>query len=178
MKKLILLFASQISFFTYAQTVSYGNFKIGDQEIIYQKVFFQDSITLSTLEQYYKTLPFVVDLVYTLDGLQFDVNDITVDYKKFGFATVGTPPIILTGKYSGRVSISVKDGRYRVTLQSIQFTGDLGGRKILEKDKLTTYACRNSGTILAPDWCRPNMLGLLDKTFSDKLQFKKAKDDW
>ena len=179
MKKLILLLVAQVSFFfTYAQTVSFGNFKIGDQEIIYQKVFFEDSITISTLEQYYKTIPFVVDAVYTLDGLQFDINDLIIDYKKFGFAQVGTPTIMQTGKFSGRVSIGVKDGRYRVTVKAIQLTGDLGSRKIVDKDNLTTYACRNSGTILSPDWCRPNMLGLLDKTFTDKLQFKRSKDDW
>lgn len=178
MKKLILLLVAQVSFFTYAQTVSYGNFKIGDQEIIYQKIFFEDSISISTLIEYYKTLPFVVDPVFTLDGLKFDIADIMVDYKKFGFAQVGTPSIIQTGKYYGKVSIGVKDGRYRVTLQAIQLTGDLGSRKIIAKDNLTTYSCRNSGTILSPDWCRPSMLGLLDKTFTDKLQFKKSKDDW
>ena len=86
MKKLILLLVAQVSFFTYAQTVSYGNFKIGDQEIIYQKIFFEDSISISTLIEYYKTLPFVVDPVFTLDGLKFDIADIMVDYKKFGFA--------------------------------------------------------------------------------------------
>ena len=178
MKKLILLLVAQVSFFTYAQTVSYGNFKIGDQEIIYQKIFFEDSISISTLIEYYKTLPFVVDPVFTLDGLKFDIADIMVDYKKFGFAQVGTPSIIQTGKYYGKVSIGVKDGRYRVTLQAIQLTGDLGSRKIIAKDNLTTYSCRNSGTILSPDWCRPSMLGLLDKTFTDKLQFKRSKDDW
>ena len=178
MKKLILLLVAQVSFFTYAQTVSYGNFKIGDQEIIYQKIFFEDSISISTLIEYYKTLPFVVDPVFTLDGLKFDIADIMVDYKKFGFAQVGTPSIIQTGKYYGKVSIGVKDGRYRVTLQAIQLTGDLGSRKIIAKDNLTTYSCRNSGTILSPDWCRPSMLGLLDKTFTDKLQFRKSKDDW
>ena len=178
MKKLMLLLVAQVSFFVYAQTLTYGNFKIGEQEIVFQKVFFEDSITISSLEQYYKTLPFVTDAVYTLDGLQFDINEVTVDYKKFGFSQVGTPSIIQTGKYSGRVSVGVKDGRYRVTLQAIRFTGDLGSRKIIEKDNLTTYACRNSGTIFSPDWCRPNMLGLLDKTFTDKFQFKKSKDDW
>ncbi len=178
MKKLILLLVAQVSFLTYAQTVSFGNFKIGDQEIIYQKIFFEDSITISTLLEYYKSLPFVVDPVFTLDGLKFDIADVTVDYKKFGFAQVGTPSIILTGKYYGKVNVGVKDGRYRVTLQAIQLTGDLGSRKIVDKDNLTTYACRNSGTILSPDWCRPNMLGLLDKTFTDKLQFKRSKEDW
>jgi hypothetical protein len=28
------------------------------------------------------------------------------------------------------------------------------------------------------DWCRPNMLGLLDKAFNDKLELKSDDDDW
>jgi hypothetical protein len=34
---------------------------------------------------------------------------------------------------------------------------------------------RTMGTILAQDWCRPNMLGLLDQAFTDKLQFVETK---
>jgi hypothetical protein len=179
MKKLLLLLIAQFSGFAYAQTVSYLNFKTADQELIYQKVFSQDSVTSAALEAYYKTLPYVSNLVVNADGLQFDVNDITVDYKKFQFKQLDTPPIIQTGKYSGTANIGVKDGKYRVTFQSLQVTGDIGYKKITAKDRLTSYACKNNGTILAQDWCRPNMLGLLDKAFTDKLQFVgKKKGDW
>jgi hypothetical protein len=111
------------------------------------------------------------------------MNDITVDYKKFLFTQVATPSIIQTGKYSGAVTIGVKDGKYRVTLRAIQMTGDIGYKKINEKENLTSFAAKNSGTILAQDWCRPNMLGLLDQSFTDKLQFvdsakKKDDGDW
>lgn len=178
MKKLSLLLLTLISFGSIAQTTSFGNFKIVDQEIIYQKVFNQDSISAVALEKYYKTLPYVSNLEVTPDGVQFEVNDITVDYKKFQISQMNTPPIIQTGKFSGLISIGVKDGKYRITMKSILLTGDMVYKKITEKDKLTTYSTRNSATMLAPDWCRPNMLGLLDQAFTDKLQFKKADGDW
>jgi hypothetical protein len=179
MKKILILLIVQIAGFANAQTVSYLDFKAEDQEIIYQKVFSHDSINAAALETYYKTLPYVSNLTTSSDGVQFDVNDITVDYKKFQFKQTDTPSIIQTGKYSGQVNIGVKDGKYRVTFRSIQLTGDIGYKKITAKDKLTSYACKNNGTILAPDWCRPTMLGLLDKAFTDKLQFVgKKKGDW
>jgi hypothetical protein len=177
MKKLILLLVANICCFAYAQPLIYGNFKLGDQEIIYQKVFTQDSITAAKLEEYYKSLPYVSNVTATADGVQFEVNDITVDYKKFQFKQMDTPPVIQTGKYSGKVSVVTKDGKYRLTFQSIQLTGDIGYKKITARDNLTSYACKNSGTVLAPDWCRPNMLGLLDKAFTDKLQYVK-KEEW
>lgn len=180
MKKLFFLVAVFIINQSWAQNnTAYGNFKLADQEIIYQKVFEQDSITPAKLETYYKTLPYVANLTAKSDGVEFDVNDMTVDYKKFQFSQVATPAIIQTGKYSGKVSVSVKDGRYRVTVKTIQLTGDNVYKKITAKEPLTTYATKNNGTILHPDWCRPNQLGLLDKAFTDRLQYKGSEDgDW
>lgn len=175
----MVLLMVQIGFCACAQTISFGNFKIVEQEIVYQKVFSQDSITAEALGKYYKTLPIVSNIELHADGVQFDINDITIDYKKFQISQVNTPPIMQTGKFSGKVSIGVKDGKYRVTMKSIQMTGDMGYKKITEKDNLTNYASRNSATILSPDWCRPNMFGLLDQAFTDKLQFKKGdQGDW
>ncbi len=173
-----ILFLLLLPVIGYAQTTAFGNFKVVEQEIIYQKVFSQDSITVSKLEKYYKELPFVSSLATSADGLKFDVNDITIDYKKFEFTQVATPPIMQTGKYSGTVSVGVKDGRYRVTLSTIMVTGDIGYKKITTKEPLTSFACKNSGTILSQDWCRPNMLGLLDQALTDKFLFRKGKDDW
>lgn len=178
MKYLLLLVATGIFYISsHAQAVTYGNFKIAEQEIIYQKVFQQDSITPAKLEAFYKTLPYVANVTSTADGVQFEVNDLTVDFKKFQFKPMDTPSIIQTGKYSGKVAITVKDNKYRLTFQSLEVTGDIGYKKITERDRLTSYACKNSGTILSPDWCRPNMLGLLDKAFTDKLQYVKA-EEW
>lgn len=177
-KLLLLLLVTTVSTLLYSQTTAYSNFKLAEQEIIYQKVFEKDSITSAKLEAYYKTLSYVTNLEAKSDGIQFDVNDITVDYKKFQFSQVNTPLIIQTGKYSGKVSISIKDGKYRITIKSIQLTGNIVYKMIAEKDNLTRYATKNSGTVLAEDWCRPNMLGLLDMAFSDKLECKTTEDEW
>ena len=111
MKKFMMFLAAQISISAYAQNVAFGSFKIVEQEILYQKVFSQDSITAAALEKYYKTLPYVSNLESSAEGVQFDVKDITVDYRKFQISQVATPPIMQSGKYSGKVSIGVKDGK-------------------------------------------------------------------
>ncbi|HKZ38610.1 MAG TPA: hypothetical protein VJ184_13210 [Chryseolinea sp.] len=182
MRTLTFLFLL-ICTFSFSQPTSYGNFKVSEQEIIYQKIVPLDSITPGKLEAYYKTLPYISGLKVIEGGVEFLVNDLVIDYKKFQFTQVNTPSIIQTGRYSGSVEVGVKDGKYRITFHSIQLTGDIGYKKILEKDNLTSYACKNNGTVLAQDWCRPNMLGLLDQAFTDKLQYvepkkKKNNDDW
>ena len=134
---------------------SYGNFKLEDQEIIYQKIFLHDSVSATKLMEYYKSLPYLSNVQQSGDEVTFDVNDVTVDYKKFQFTQVGTPNIIQTGKYSGKASVGVKDGKYRITLSSLQLTGDIGYKKIFTKESLTSFAAKNSGTILSQDWCSP-----------------------
>ena len=181
MKTICCLFLLALTFGVSAQgPTSYGNFKLEDQEIIYQKVFIQDSVNATKIAAYYKTLPYLSNVTQTGDEVNFDLNELVIDYKKFQFTHQSTPPIIQTGKYSGKGVIGVKDGKYRITLGSIQMTGDIGYKKITAKENLTSFAGKNNGTILAQDWCRPNMLGLLDLSFTDKLQFveteKRKKD--
>ncbi|MEO5980161.1 MAG: hypothetical protein ABIS36_25115 [Chryseolinea sp.] len=185
MKNCIAVVCCLLSLATLGQgNASFGNFKISEQQIIYQKIFLQDSASAAKLAEYYKTLPFLSNVQLSGDDITFDMNDLTIDYKKFQFTQVGTPSIIQTGKYSGKAVVGFKDGKYRVTLSDIQLTGDIGYKKITSKENLTSFACKNNGTIMAPDWCRPNMLGLLDKSFTDKLQFvesktkKKDDGDW
>jgi hypothetical protein len=183
MKIYSVLLLCVVSASSFGQITSYGSFKSQDQELIYQKIFTQDSVTAEKLNAFYSALPFIANVQVNGSELTFDMNDITVDYRKFQFSQVSTPPVILTGKYTGKVTVGVKDGKYRVTVNAIMFTGDLGTKKVTEKEKLTNYACRNSGTVIDKEWCKPNTLGLLDKAFTDKLQYvgtekKKDKEDW
>ncbi len=179
MKKTTILLLATFAFnLAIAQVTTYGSFKLAEQELIFQKVFIQDSVSAASLEKYYKGKPYVANLEVKADGIQFDMNDITVDYKKFQFSQVGTHIVMQTGKYSGKVSVNVKDGKYRVTVTEIMFTGNLGYKLLKEKESLTRYATKNSGTALSEDWCKPNVLGLLDKAFIDKLEVKKTEDEW
>jgi hypothetical protein len=180
---LIAILLSVVCIESVAQVTTYGNFKLEDQQMIFQKIFLQDSVTLDKIGEYFGKQPFAKDVQVTDGEVNFELNELVVDYKKFGFSQVATPSVMQTGKFYGHVSITVKEGKYRVTVRDINFTGDLGYKKIAAKDKLTNYACRDNGTYISPDWTKPNTLGLLDKAFTDKLEFvapksKKNEGDW
>jgi len=176
--KLVVLALICVGTSALSQPTSFGSFKAEDQEIKFQKVLTQDSITVAKLEKFYSTQPFISNLSATGDGLTFDVNDIVVDFKKFQFRQMDVPVLIQTGKYSGKVTVNVRDGRYRILITAIQVTGDAGYKKITAKENLTNFACLKAGTVMNPDWCKPNQLGLLEQSFTDKLQFVQKKDDW
>jgi hypothetical protein len=177
---LLVICISSIPLLVFSQVTEYGSFKISGTEIIYQKVFNQDSITTEKLGAFLKTVSNVSNVEISSNGVQADLNDLVVDYKKFQFTQVATPPIIQTGRYSGKVSAECRDGRYRITVTSIMMKGDIGYKKIPNPEKMTNYACTNSGTVLSKDWCRPNMLGLLEMAFTDSFQYKKPEtgSDW
>ena len=183
MTKLLPLAYCLFFFSTHAQVTSYGNFKVSNQELIYQKVFLHDAVTLEKLAGYYNSLPFVSDVQLADGELSFLVRDFVVDYKKWGFSQVSTPSIIQTGKYTGKASVSVKDGKYRITVSEIRLTGDIVYKKITTPENLTNYACRDNGTYISNDWTKPNTLGLLDKALTDHLEFREkpdhtGDDDW
>jgi hypothetical protein len=162
-----------------AQTTEYGAFKIVNTEITYQKVFTQDSVTTEKLAKFLKTVPNVSNVDVKGDVIQADLTDFTVDFKKFGFAQVATPPIIQTGKYNGKIRVEGKPGKYRVIINGMQLKGDTGYKKITSPESLTNYACVNSGTAISRDWCKPNTLGLLEQALTDRFTFlEKPDSEW
>lgn len=183
MIKILLLVFTFVAVNAFGQSTSYGNFRIDNQQLVYQKVFLNDSISTEKLREYLKTLPFVSGIEESNGEIKFKLNDLTVDFKKFGFNEVTTAPIIQSGKFSGDVSVDVKEGKYRVTVFNLQLTGNIVYKRITSKESLTPYACRDSGTSISPDWTKPNTLGLLDKAFTDKFQYLenggiKKDSDW
>lgn len=183
MLRIPLLIFALASVNAFCQVTSYGNFRIDNQQLIYQKIFLNDSTSAEKLADYFSGLPFVSNLERSNDELKFKVNDLTVDFKKFGFNEVTTAMIIQSGKFSGDVSVDVKEGKYRVTAFNLQLTGNIVYKRITSRESLTPYACRDSGTSISPDWTKPNTLGLLDKAFSDKFLMQenggiKKDSDW
>lgn len=163
---------------TFAQPGEYESFKLVDQEIIYQAVFQGEDVTYAKLEEYYKKNSSFKNVKIMANELTFDVNDLTVDYLKFQFSQVQTPLILQTGKFSGKASVSIREGRYRVTFNKIMVTGEIGYKSIKEKEALTGLSSKSNGTQLSQEWMKPNTLGLLGKAFADNFEFKVVKDDW
>lgn len=160
------------------QSTSYEDFKLIDQEIVYQAVFQKEGVSYAVLEENYKKNKHISNIKVAANEMTFDVNDLTVDYLKFQFSQVETPLILQTGKFSGKGSVSVRDGRYRVTFDKIMVTGEIGYKSIKEKEALTGLCSKSNGTQLSQDWMKPNTLGLLGKAFADNFEVKDTDDDW
>ena len=178
MKQIIIFLLSFVSLTAHAQATEYGDFKLQDQEIIYQAIFQNEKVTYAKLEEQYKKNKQFSNIKVGANEITFNVNDLTVDYLKFQFSQVQTPLILQTGKFSGQASVAIRDGRYRVTFSKIMVTGEIGYKSIKEKEALTGSCSKNNGTQLSQDWMKPNTLGLLGKAFTDNFELKVKDDDW
>lgn len=169
-----------LSFPVLGQSSSYGDFKIFENQIIYQHVFDCSSMTVELLDSVLRATPGVTDVAVKDGTITARLSDLMVDYKKFKFPQVSTPPIIQTGQFGGRLTAQVKDGRYRITLEEITMKGNIGYKNIPDPEPMTGYATIKSATMLGQDWCRPNMLGLLNQALNDHFTCKSdpTTSDW
>lgn len=163
-----------------AQPTSYGDFRIVNTEVVYQKIFERPSVTVEELDSLLKTSAGVSEVTVSEGSLSAKLTDLVVDYRKFKFPQVSTPPIIQTGRFSGILTAEAKDGRYRITLEQITMKGDIGYKSIPEPEPMTNYATIKSATVLAGDWCRPNLLGVLNQALNDNFTYKMSASstDW
>jgi hypothetical protein len=178
MKNLFYLFLLLIPCTLHAQITQFGSFKILESEVLYQRVFDQDSLTVEKMVAFLKTVPTIGNIQAGDGTVTADLIFLTVDYKKFKVPQTAVPAIIQTGIFNGKLIFDLKPGKYRATLRSIQMKGDTGTKKLVEPELITKYATTDNGTALAKDWAKPTLLGLLEQQINERLTYKEVNTDW
>lgn len=161
-----------------AQVTQFGSFKISDGEVIYQKVFNEDSITVEKMVKFLKTVPTIGNIQPGDGTVTADLLFMTIDFKKLKVASATTPTIMQTGNFTGQLTFEIKSGKYRASLRNIKMKGDTGTKKITEPENMTGWCTTDNGTALQPAWCKPTCLGVLEQQISDRIKYKKTDTDW
>jgi hypothetical protein len=178
MKNLLLFFLLLITCTVQAQITQFGSFKILESEVLYQRVFNQDSLITEKLVAFLKTIPTIGNIQAGDGTVTADLIFLSVDWKKFKAAQNTVPAIIQTGVFSGKLTFDLKQGKYRVTLRSINMKGDTGTKKITEPEPITKYATVDNGTAISSVWAKPTWLGLLEQQITERLTYKEVNTDW
>src|SRR4051794_41075133 len=97
MKSLLYFFLLLLPCALQAQITQFGSFKILESEVMYQKVFTQDSITVEKMVEFLKTVPTIGNIQASDGTVTADLIYLKVDYKKFKAAQIDVPAIIQTG---------------------------------------------------------------------------------
>ena len=168
-----LLFAGCMTILAFF--VSSNNFKVENNNIVWQKVFRHDV----SINDIHETLMLKGDVkkLKVADGILF--FELTFDNKqdlyRHGYRRGSYPSYLgLGGEYSGFVQ--VKDGRYRVTVNNVRFIDDINGLLI---DDLTASATRK-GKIREGNRTQ-KVLNVFNEYFTDKFEVSMqelSNNDW
>src|SRR5690606_38058640 len=74
-----------------AQTTSYGDFRLVNTEVVYQKVFDRPSVTLEELDSLLRSSAGVSDVTLSEGSISAKLTELVVDYRKFKFQ-IGRAP--------------------------------------------------------------------------------------
>ncbi len=144
--------------------VGSNNFKVENNNIVWQKVFKKD-VNINHIHEALMLKGDVKNLRVS-DGILF--FELTFDNKQdlyqYGYRKGSYPSYLgLGGEFSGFVQ--VKDGRYRVTVNDVKFIDDINGLLI---DDLTATATRK-GKIKEGNRTQ-KVLNVFNDYFTDKFQ--------
>src|SRR5690606_26647699 len=155
----LIIYLLVVSLPGHAQPSTYGDLRLCENRVIYKHVFDCTYVTVEQLDSTLRATPIGKDVQLNEGTLTATLSDFVVDYKKFKSPQMGTPHIIQTGRFGGKLTIQVRDGRCRITLDDITMKGNIGYKNITAPEPMTAYATIKSATLLAQDWCRPNKIG-------------------
>lgn len=125
MKKLsfiFLLIAQKV--FSQQEIVNYQSFIIDHKEVAWVQVYhFDDTVNnfSGVVFEHLKRKVWIKDIHYDGADIVADVVNYRPDYKRYGGKYLNTSMIVRTGKWSGKVRLNFKAGKYRVILYGLHF---------------------------------------------------------
>lgn len=103
---------------------TYSAFVLLDKEVMWVQVYHAQQ-SRDVLSQHVRDFlvrkPWIRELHYDGTDLVADVVNLRVDYKRYGGKYTNTSNLIRTGRWSGKVRISFKDGKYRVIVYGLEY---------------------------------------------------------
>ena len=93
-------------------------------------------------------------IILTRDGFTCRIIPHEVDYRGAGMKRGLTSMYLLDGELEGRAVVQIREGRYRVTVDEMVFTGKISSplSKPGERTKLELYALNGSGRFRSNFW--------------------------
>lgn len=115
-----------LSDYIYSQekNATYSAFAIDNKEVVWIQVYHaqQPADVLSEhVRDFLKRRPWIKNLAYDGSDIVADIENLRVDYKRYGGKYMNTSSLIRTGRWSGKTRISFRDGKYRVIVFGLEY---------------------------------------------------------
>lgn len=164
----------------YAQReiTTYQGFNVVNREVIWVRVFHQEEPAAVLSEKLFTHLSrkaWIENVRYEGKDLVGNLINYRPDYKRYGGKFRNTSILLRTGRWDGKVTINIQDGKYRVILEGLHYEAQQArtgsGKATIEKHPvsgvLSQWALNDYRTSFRRK--RFNNLDILHLSFSDSF---------
>jgi hypothetical protein len=119
---IIILIASDL--YSQHSMETYASFAIDHKEVAWIQIYHQDESSENLSAQVFdflKRKAWIKNLEYDGPEIIADLQNFRVDYKRYGGKFMNTSSLIRSGRWSGKLRVSFKDGKYRVVVYGLQY---------------------------------------------------------
>lgn len=163
---------------SFGQKTEFLNYKLTDsKELLWQKIY-ESELSIEELENYFKSIPFTSELKSKNDKLIGRSFKTTI-------SNVKKQSMMARQPYTSFVTIDIKDGKYRVTIQDLQFdpieTSVYSGGIGISSDVNGTWedlAVRDKHYELRNNDTAKRFLTTLHDDLNDIFTIKEIDDEW
>ena len=129
MKKLLsFVAAATVSIIAFAQ----DEFAINDEGALYWRKVYQAQVDAESVEYYLRSDGRFHDIQVSGNLVTAELRKLTLEFKSLGYKRMSLPIYIPNDYFSGFVTIQIRDGRYRVTVERIITTNPRLGKGPLD----------------------------------------------
>ena len=114
------------SFSVYAQEkqATYSSFAIDNREVIWVQVYHAQhpaEVLTRHVHDFLKRKPWLKNIQHDGAEIIADIENLRVDYKRYGGKYMNTSNLIRTGRWLGKVRVSFRDGKYRIIVYGLAY---------------------------------------------------------
>lgn len=103
---------------------TYSAFAIDHKEVVWIQVFHakqSEEVLTDLVYDFLKRKAWIKNIHFDGHELVADIENFRVDYKRYGGKYMNTSNLIRTARWSAKMRVSFKDGKYRVVVYGIEY---------------------------------------------------------
>lgn len=120
MKKAIILFTA-LFFAIGISAQESEHFHVRNDGLVWQKVYMAEGVSIEKIIQGLLPLSCVSDVTEVAGTVTCEIKGLRMNFKGAGYSRMSIPIYLANGIFYGYVTVQVREGRYRVTVERIVF---------------------------------------------------------
>ncbi|HYC84738.1 MAG TPA: hypothetical protein VEB86_05925 [Chryseosolibacter sp.] len=174
MKKFVLtltiLVSNAIVFAQKAPITQFRHFKIDNNDLIYQRVV-DTTVSATDALKYLRSLSGTRKVQLVDDFITAEFENVPVDIRRIGRNWLFVPGVITDYNISGKLTVELREGRYRITLSGMFLVAITDAARKFGEETFADRMLKPNKTSIRPAMAE-DALGIYDLFFTDYFLIK------